>query len=93
MTPKYIGFFSSHREIIWPSLLKIQYTEPKLSYRNNHVVNNYIYSNCDLDLLSNDPKINRVLPHAEGNHEVKFCRDLIYKTNAMRIRPCCQKIY
>jgi hypothetical protein len=33
-----------------PSLLKIQYTELKLSCRNDPVVKNSIYSNGDLDL-------------------------------------------
>jgi hypothetical protein len=32
------------------STLKIQYTELKLSYGNDSVVKNYIYSNGDLDL-------------------------------------------
>jgi hypothetical protein len=50
MTPKYIGFFPFHRGIMWPSLVKIQYTELKLSCRNDPVVKNYIYSNGDLDL-------------------------------------------
>ena len=30
MTPKYIGFFPFHRGIMWPSLVKIRYTELKL---------------------------------------------------------------
>jgi hypothetical protein len=30
MTPKYIGFFPFHRGIMWPSLIKIRYTELKL---------------------------------------------------------------
>jgi hypothetical protein len=56
--------------------------------RNDHVVKNYIYSNCDLDLRSNDHKINKILPHAEGNREVKFGRDPIYRTIViMRKRP------
>jgi hypothetical protein len=38
-----------------------QYTELKLSCRNDPVVKNYIYSHGDLDLWPNDPKINRVL--------------------------------
>jgi hypothetical protein len=50
MTPKYIGFFPFHRRIMWPSLVKIQYTELKLSCGNDPVVKNYIYSNGDLDL-------------------------------------------
>ena len=50
MTPKYIGFFPFHRAIKWSSLVKIQYTELKLSCRNDSVVKNYIYSNGDLDL-------------------------------------------
>ena len=38
--------------IMWPSLLKIQYTELKLSCGNGNdpVVKNSIYSNGDLDL-------------------------------------------
>jgi hypothetical protein len=52
-----------------PSLVKIQYTELKLSCGNDPVVKNYIYSNGDLDLCPNDPKINRVLPLPQGNHE------------------------
>jgi hypothetical protein len=43
MTLKYIGFFPFHRGIMWPSLLKIQYTELKLSCGNDPVVKNYIY--------------------------------------------------
>jgi hypothetical protein len=50
MTPKYIEFFPFHRGIMWPSLLKTQYTELKLSCGNDPVVKNYIYSNRDLDL-------------------------------------------
>jgi hypothetical protein len=30
MTPKYIGFFPFHREIMWSNLVKIQYAELKL---------------------------------------------------------------
>ena len=48
MTPKLIGFFLFHRGIMWPSLLKIQYTELKLTCANDPVVKNYIYSNGDL---------------------------------------------
>ena len=40
MTPKYIGFFPFHRGIMWSSLVKIQYTEIKLSCGNDHVVKN-----------------------------------------------------
>jgi hypothetical protein len=50
MTPKYIGFFPFHRGIMWSSLVKIQYTELKLSCGNDPVVKNSIYSNSDLDL-------------------------------------------
>jgi hypothetical protein len=35
---------------MWPSLVKIQYTELKLSCGNDPVVINSIYSNSDLDL-------------------------------------------
>jgi hypothetical protein len=40
---------------MWPSLLKIQYTELKLSCGNDPTVKNSIYSNGDLDLWPNDP--------------------------------------
>jgi hypothetical protein len=36
--------------IMWPSLVKLQYTELKLSCGNDPVVKNSIYSNGDLDL-------------------------------------------
>ena len=60
---------------MWPSLVKIQYTELKLSCGNDPVVKNYIYSNGDLDLWPNDPKINRVLPLPQGNHVARFVKD------------------
>ena len=66
---------------MWPSLLKIQYTELKLSCGNDHAVKNSIYSNSDLDLWPNDPKIYRILPLPQGNHVVKFGKDPIYRTS------------
>ena len=68
---------------MWPSLVKIQYTELKLSCGNDPVVKNYIYSSGDLDLWPNDPKINRVLPLPQGNHLAKFVKDPIYRTKVM----------
>jgi hypothetical protein len=50
MTPKYIRFFLFYRVIMWPSFVKIQYTELKLSCGNETVVKHFIYSNGDLDL-------------------------------------------
>jgi hypothetical protein len=38
--------------IMWPSLVKIQHTELKLSRENDPVVKNCIYSNGDLDLMT-----------------------------------------
>jgi hypothetical protein len=87
ITPKKIGFSPFHRGIMWPSLLKIQYTELKLSCRNNPVVKNSIYSNGDLDLGPNDPKINRVLPLPHGNHVAKFGKDPIYRTKVIVRKP------
>jgi hypothetical protein len=66
---------------MWPRLLKIQYTELKLSCGNDPVVKNNIYSN--LDLWPNYPKINRVLPIPQGNHVAKIGKDLIYRTNVI----------
>ena len=75
-------------------VIKIQYTELKLSCVKDPVVNNSIYSNADLDFWSNDPKINRVLPLPQGNHLVKCVKDPIYRTKVIvRKRPCCQKFY
>ena len=89
--PIWIGFFPFHRAIMWSSLVKIQYTELKLSCENDPVVKNYIYSNGDLDLWPNDPKINRALPLPQKNHVVKFVKDPIYRTKVIvRKRPCCQ---
>ena len=64
-------------------LVKIQYTELKLSCGNDPVVKNSIYINGDLDLLPNDPKINRVLPLPQGNHVAKLVKDLIYRTKVI----------
>jgi hypothetical protein len=44
-------------------------------YINYQTVKQYIYSNGDLELWSNDPKINRVLPRLQGNNVVKFGKD------------------
>jgi hypothetical protein len=62
---------------MWPSLIKIQYTELKLSCGNDPVVKYSIYSNGDLDLCPNDPKINSVFPLPQGNHVAKFGKDPI----------------
>ena len=90
MTPKYIRFFPFQREIMWSSLVKIQYTELKLSCGNDPVVKNYIYSNSDLDLWPNDPKINRVLSLPQGNHVVMFGKDPIYRTKVIVRKPVSQ---
>jgi hypothetical protein len=69
---------------MWPSLVKgVQYTELKLSCRNDPVVKNSIYRNGDIDLWPNDPKINRVLPLPQGNHVAKFVKDPIYRTKVI----------
>jgi hypothetical protein len=68
---------------MWPSLVKIQYTELNLSCGNYPVVNNSIYSNSDLDLSPNDPKIIMVLPLPQGNHVAKFGKDPIYRTKVI----------
>jgi hypothetical protein len=44
---------------------------------------NSIYSNGDLDLWPNEPKINGVLPLPQGNHVVKFGKDPIYRTKVI----------
>jgi hypothetical protein len=63
---------------MWSSLVKIQYTELKLSCGNDPVVKYYIYS--DIDLWPIDPKINMVLSLPQGNHVAKFVKDPIYRT-------------
>jgi hypothetical protein len=65
---------------MWPSLVKIQYTELKLSCGNDPADKNYIYSNSDLDF---GPNINRVLPLPQGNHVPKFGKDPIYGTKVI----------
>jgi hypothetical protein len=50
-----IGF---HRAIMWSSLVKIQYTELKLSCGNDPVVKISIYNNGDLDLWGSFPHDN-----------------------------------
>jgi hypothetical protein len=42
MTPKSKGLFPFHRGIMWPSLLKIQYTELKLSCGNHRFQTLYL---------------------------------------------------
>ena len=71
---------------MWSSLVKIQYTDLKL-FGNDPVVKNSIYSNGDLDLRPNDPKISRVLPLLQGNHVVKFGKDPIYRTKVIVRKP------
>ena len=80
-------FFPFHRAIMWSSLVKIQYTELKLSCGNDPVVKKIIYSNGDLDLWPNDPKINRVLPLPQGNHVANFGKDPIYRTKVIVQKP------
>ena len=80
-------FFPFHRGIMWSRLVKIQYTELKLSCGNDPVVKNSIYSNGDLDLWPNDPKINRVLPLLQGNHVAKSGKDPIYRTKVIVWKP------
>ena len=78
-----MGFFPFHMGIKWPSLLKIQYTELKLSCGNDPVVKNSIHSNYDLDLWPNDPKIHKVLSLPQGSHVAKFGKDSIYRTKVI----------
>ena len=61
MIPRWKGFFPIHSGIMWSSLVKILYTELKLSSGNDPVVKIYIYSNGDLDLWPNDPKIKTII--------------------------------
>jgi hypothetical protein len=63
-----------------PSLVKIQYTELKLSCGNDPVVKNIIHSNGDLELSPIDPNINRVLPLPQENQVAQFGKDPIYRT-------------
>jgi hypothetical protein len=72
---------------MWPSLVKIQYTELMLSCGKDPVVNNSIYSDGDIDLWPNDPKWSRVLPLPQGNHVAKFGKDPLYRTNIIMRKP------
>ena len=79
---------------MWPSLVKIQYTELKLSCGNDPVVKNYIYSNGDLDLDLMTPIYIGLFPLPQGDHVAKFGKDPIYKTKViMWKRPSCQQLY
>ena len=89
--PKVNRVLPFHRATMWSSLVKIQYTELKLSCGNDPVVKNSIYSNGELDLWPNDPKINRVLPLPKGNHVVMFGKDPIYRTKVMWKWSFCKK--
>ena len=80
MTPTYIGFFPFHRGIIWPSLVKIQYSE--LSYRAETILLSKIIFIVTVTLTF-DPKINRVLLLPQGNHVAKFGKDPIYTTKVI----------
>ena len=48
---------------------------------------NSIYSNGDLDLWPNDPKINRILLLPQWNHVPKFGKDPIYRTKIIVWKP------
>ena len=86
--PKINRIISLPQGIMWPRLVvKIQYTELKLSCGNDPIVKKYIYSNGDLHLWTNDPKINMVLPLPQGNHVTKFGKDLIYRTKVIVRKP------
>jgi hypothetical protein len=74
---------------MWSSLVKIQYTELKLSCGNDPVVKNSIYSKGDLDLRTNDPKINRILPLPQGNHVAKLGKVPIYRTKVIVRKSVC----
>jgi hypothetical protein len=82
---KLIGFFHFHRAIMWSSLVKIQYTELKLSCGNDPVVKHSIYNNSDL--WPNDSKMNRILPLPQGNHVAKLGKDPIYRTKVIVRKP------
>ena len=48
---------------------------------------NSIYSNGDLQLWPNDPKINKVLPLLQRHHVTKFGKDPIYRTKVIVRKP------
>jgi predicted acyltransferase (DUF342 family) len=50
---------------MWPSLIKIQYTELKLSCGNDPVVKYSIYSNGDL-------KLGHMIPLSKGENHIYF---------------------
>jgi hypothetical protein len=81
--PKINRVFPFHSVIMWPSMVKIQYTELKLSCGNDPVVKYFIYSNGDIDLWPNDPKINRIFPLPQGNHGANFGKEPIYRTKVI----------
>ena len=64
---------------MWPSLLKIQYTELKLSCGNDSVVKQFIHRNGDLDLCHNYPKIKIFFPVHRGITWLRLIKIQIYK--------------
>ena len=55
------------------------------------VVKNYIYSDGDLDIWPNDPKINRVLPLPQENHVAKFGKDPRYTELKLLCGNLCER--
>jgi hypothetical protein len=87
------------RRILWCThflfcIYLSQVSRNRFHGKYSNTFKNYIYSNGDLDLWPNDPKINMVLPLPQGKHVAKFGQDPIYRTKViMWKRPCCQKFY
>jgi hypothetical protein len=59
----------------------------KVIVRKRSCCQKSIYSNGDLDLWPNDPKINRVFPLPQGNHVAKFGKDSTYRTKVIVRKP------
>jgi hypothetical protein len=74
------------RHILWCTHFSYKFLNT-LSCEKDPVDKNYIYSNSDLDIWPNDPKINRVLPLPQGKHVAKFGKDLIYRTKVIVRKP------
>ena len=80
----------SHLNFTWGIFQREQEmcaSQNTLVYINYQTVKHSIYSNGDLDLWLNDPKINMVLPLPQGNHVAKFGKDPIYRTKVIVRKP------
>ena len=77
---------------MWPSLLKIQYTELKLSCETT-LLSKIIFIATVTLTFGLMTAINRVVPLPQGYHVVKFGKDPIYRTKVIMRKDPVVKNY